>query len=99
MNTTLGHRLAVRRTQQGIPQGVLAVRVGITQTHLSEIEHNRRHLDRMAGHTLSQLAWALATSTDYLLGLTDDPTPHWTHLDVLPRLKSREDEEEVASGS
>ena len=82
MNTTLGHRLAVRRTQQDLAQGTLAARVGITQTHLSEIEHNRRPLLRMAGETLLQLAQALDVSTDYLLGLTDDPTPHWTRQEV-----------------
>jgi transcriptional regulator with XRE-family HTH domain len=78
MNTTLGHRLAVRRTQQDLAQGDLASRAGITQTHLSEIEHNRRPLDRMAAGTLVKVARALEVSTDYLLGLTDDPTPHWT---------------------
>jgi transcriptional regulator with XRE-family HTH domain len=32
--------------------------------------------------TIMQLAQALDVSTDYLLGLTDDPTPSWTRLEV-----------------
>jgi transcriptional regulator with XRE-family HTH domain len=32
--------------------------------------------------TIMQLAQALEVSTDYLFGLTDDPTPHWTRQEV-----------------
>jgi transcriptional regulator with XRE-family HTH domain len=32
--------------------------------------------------TIMQLAQALDVSTDYLLGLTDDPAPHWRQQEV-----------------
>ena len=62
------------RKRAGLRQIELAVALGERYDHsvVSAVEHNRSSL-RIDG--LTRAAHALGVSTDYLLGLTDDPTP------------------------
>ncbi len=70
----LGKRLAESRKRAGLMQVELAVALGARydQTVVSAVEHNRSSL-RLDG--LARAAQALGVSSDYLLGLTNDPTP------------------------
>ena len=70
----LGQRLAASRKKAGLTQVELAVEMGdrYDQTMISHVESGRSALVT-AG--LARAAQALRVSTDYLLGLTDDPTP------------------------
>ncbi|MCC7012975.1 MAG: helix-turn-helix transcriptional regulator [Planctomycetes bacterium] len=52
----------------------LAYRSGITQAKLSNIENNAARAGIRAD-TLKAICAALGVSADYLLGLTDNPTP------------------------
>ena len=78
-----GERLVALRGQRNLSQVSVSHTLGITQTQLSDMENGK------TGTTLSRLV-ALAefygVSTDYLLGVTDDPT--W-------RGKSEPNEEEA----
>jgi transcriptional regulator with XRE-family HTH domain len=58
--------------QLGLSQSECAKQAGIPAPVLSRVEHGHQsiYLDRLV-----DLAQALKVSTDYLLGLTDDPTP------------------------
>jgi transcriptional regulator with XRE-family HTH domain len=74
---TTGKRLQVLREDLGINQKELAHELGkmgisVDRSHIANIENNNRNpsLD-----LLTALAKALGTTTDYLLLLTDDPSP------------------------
>jgi transcriptional regulator with XRE-family HTH domain len=68
----VGERVASRRHHQGLTHEALSAKAHVAVVTLSRIEH---------GHfvpsieTLRALAVALHTTTDYLLGLSDTPTP------------------------
>jgi transcriptional regulator with XRE-family HTH domain len=66
----LGERVRRCRMALGLNQTTFADKVGIPVPTLSSIEHGRQsiYVERVV-----QLATALAVSTDYLLGLADDP--------------------------
>lgn len=66
-------RLRALREARGLRQAALARLAGVSPALISRMEDGSR--PRAAGPVLERLAVALGTSTDYLLGLTDDPRP------------------------
>jgi transcriptional regulator with XRE-family HTH domain len=68
-----GERIRQLRTQHGLSQGALSKGIGKDGQYVSKLE--RGVLTTVNTETLEQLAGALACSTDYLLGRTDDPSP------------------------
>ena len=69
-----GERLAEARKQAGLSQVELAVALGdrYSQSVISDVERGRSSL---LSDGLARAARELRVSTDYLLDLTDDPTP------------------------
>ena len=66
-----GERLTAIRQQRNLSQVSVSKTMGITQTQLSDMENGK------TGTTLPRLvklAEFYHVSTDYLLGITDDPT-------------------------
>ena len=66
-----GERLSGLRKQRNLSQTTVSRTLGITQTQLSDMENGK------AGTTLPRLVMLAEfyhVSTDYLLGITDDPT-------------------------
>jgi len=80
MSEALGDRIRMHRARLHLSQGELAHKVGISLTWMNSIECG--HADPRAMH-LKGIADALGVSADYLVGLTDDPTP------ATKRLRSR----------
>ncbi len=70
----LGGRLAESRKRAGLTQFQLAIALGdrYDRTMIGHVEHNRSAL---LADGLMKAAETLNVSVDYLLGLTDDPTP------------------------
>lgn len=68
----LGARIRELRQRRGETLAGVASRVGIAKTTLHGYENNRREPDI---ETLRRLAKALETSSGYLLGETNDPSP------------------------
>ena len=68
----LGERLAASRERAGKAQVDLAVALGRDRTLISHVEAGRSGL---SPESLVIAATELEVSVDYLLGLTDDPTP------------------------
>jgi transcriptional regulator with XRE-family HTH domain len=68
----LGERVRRRRMELGLNQAEFAKQAGIPVPRLSSIEHGHQsiYVERLV-----TLAQALQVTTDYLLGLNDDPTP------------------------
>jgi transcriptional regulator with XRE-family HTH domain len=68
----LAARVKQRRECLGLSQTALAEQTGIPLPNLNRIEHGRQsiYIER-----LRELAKALNVSADYLIGLSDDPTP------------------------
>jgi transcriptional regulator with XRE-family HTH domain len=66
-------RLRQTRSQQGLSQDRLAAILETSQSWISELETDEEPHPELK--TLFRLARALDVSGDYLLGLTDDPTP------------------------
>ncbi len=64
--------LRIIREKQGKSQVNVAVHVGIAQEMISSYESGK---NLPSADKLIKLAKYLDTSTDYLLGLTNDPTP------------------------
>ena len=69
---TIGQRIVQTRESKGWKQKELATRTGIPVPTLNRIERGQQSVfaERMA-----TLARVLNVSTDYLLGLIEDPTP------------------------
>lgn len=67
MDETLGLRIRLERTRQGLKQKVLAAHAGLSAIALYQIEHDRT--SPTALH-LKALADALGVSMDYLAGRT-----------------------------
>ncbi|CAG1001092.1 HTH-type transcriptional regulator ImmR [Anaerolineae bacterium] len=79
-----GDRVRERRQVIGLSQEELASQAGTDQKRISKYERGESDAN---GETISHLAKALQTSADYLLGLTDDPTPHLESADLTPNEK------------
>jgi transcriptional regulator with XRE-family HTH domain len=69
----LGDRILRRRRELNLTQAAVAEKTGLKQFHISRIESG--DIKDAKGDTLRRLAEALDCSTDYLVGLTDDPQP------------------------
>ena len=69
----LAERLRAAREARGLSQTSLAVQTGLNLGNINELEQRRKASVR--ADTLVSLAASLGVSTDYLLGLTDDPRP------------------------
>lgn len=69
----LGNRLAYIREQRGLTQAELAEIVGLHYQQIWRYENNKTEPD---GKIVASIAKALKVSTDYLLGVTDNPTPY-----------------------
>ena len=70
---SLGDRLARMRGFRRMSQQDLAERTGLKVQNISRIETDQR--EHVRSDTLRRLAEALDCSTDYLVGLTDEPQP------------------------
>jgi transcriptional regulator with XRE-family HTH domain len=66
----LAERVRQLREAKDWSQGRLATYSGVSRAQISRIESGQR---RPSAEVLMKLAKALDTTTDYLLGLTDDP--------------------------
>jgi transcriptional regulator with XRE-family HTH domain len=77
--SSLGNRLARVRGVRRMSQGDLAQRTGLKVQNISRLETDQR--EHVRSDTLRRLAEALDCSTDYLVGLVEDPTP--------PRMRPR----------
>lgn len=66
-----GSRVLEQRNKMGLNQAELGAKIGLTHKAISTIESGKRgtSLDKLV-----ELAYVFQVSTDYLLGITDDPT-------------------------
>lgn len=78
-NMSLGERLRERRTKLGLTNGQVAMYMGISKAHITEMEKGRSNpsLD-----LLRRLATYYRTTTDWLLEQTDDPRPRDSATDI-----------------
>lgn len=77
-----GERLRYLRIKKGYSQETLADMVNIGNKQIWRYENQETEPD---GITVARIAKALDTSTDYLLGLTDDPSPAGTGSELSKR--------------
>lgn len=92
----IGSRIATLRKQKGITQKVLAERIGVTRTTVTDYECGRV---RLYDEILARLAKVLECSTDMILGLKPisqaDPSPQLKftrrvrELEQLPEIKQK----------
>jgi transcriptional regulator with XRE-family HTH domain len=73
VDMTIGERLRERRQQIGLSLGQVGEYEGLTPQYLSDLERGRNQPNVWS--LLTRLAKRYRTTTDYLLGLTDDPDP------------------------
>lgn len=66
-----GNRVLEQRKKLGLNQGELGSKVGLSYKAISTIESGKRGT---SFEKLIELAYTFQVSTDYLLGITDDPT-------------------------
>jgi transcriptional regulator with XRE-family HTH domain len=67
---TLGERILILRRRLRLTQQELARRAGLNPNTIARLEQGVLH--DLRGQTLARLAEVLGTSTDYLLGRTDE---------------------------
>lgn len=68
----LAERLRERREKRRLRNGQVALYLGITTSYVSQMENGKK---QPSLEVLTRLAKYYDTSADYLLGLTDDPSP------------------------
>ncbi len=78
-------RLEQKIKESGLALTEVAERAGISYDYLYLIRKGER--PNVTGRTLAGLASALGTTTDYLLGLTDDPKPRQEESETQPLLQ------------
>ena len=69
---SIGERIATIRKQKGFTQKILAEKMGLLNYLISDYERGRR---RLYDEMVARFAVALEVSSDYLLGLTNNPEP------------------------
>ena len=69
----LGARLRRRRQDQHLSQQELATLMQVPQSWISELENGKR--PHVEADTVYRFCRVLGCTSDYLVGLTDDPTP------------------------
>jgi len=74
-----GERLKETRDMKGLTQRELASIAGMNEVQLSRYENSKME---PAISTLENLARKLEVSTDYLLGLTNDPRKHYGDTEI-----------------
>ena len=80
--TLLGERLRERRRALEESQQAFAQRLQIPQSWVSELETaSRPHVE---ADTVYYLCQGLGVSADYLLGLSDDPSPRHPRTPAAP---------------
>jgi transcriptional regulator with XRE-family HTH domain len=95
MNT--GSRIQARRKQLGMSQEELAHLTGTNQKQISRYENNKNDI---TGDKLIVMARVLQTTTDWVLGLTDNPEQpmppeqDWTpyEREILTLMHNRDEE-------
>ena len=76
-----GDRLRQLRQQRKFTQEVLAERLGLG---IRQIHRYEKGLSDPAGDIVSRIAVELEVTTDYLLGLDDEPTRSYREQDLAP---------------
>ena len=76
----LAQRIKLRRTELGLTQEQLAEIVETNQRTVSQVE---RGIHTLTAPTLLRFALALETSTDWLVGLSDQKIPYSVNLHDL----------------
>ena len=69
----LGERLRLRRKDQHLSQQELALMMHVPQSWISALENGKR--PHVEADTVYRFCRVLGCTSDYLVGLTDDPTP------------------------
>lgn len=67
----LGQRLRTLRQRRELTQGQVAVYAKVDRSYISQIEN--AHIDSVGSEILGRVAQLLRTTTDYLIGLDDNP--------------------------
>lgn len=78
-------RLRDLREDNEYKQKEIAEYLNIRQEYYSKYELGKIEIP---AHMIIKLAKLYRVSTDYILGLTQDPTPNWTDKKVMPPMKS-----------
>jgi transcriptional regulator with XRE-family HTH domain len=85
--TLIGERLRQIRKNRGLTLQDMADKLGVARSTYSGYESNYRHPPL---EILTQIAEILKTSTDYLLGLTENPYPKEPTRNVKELLKEND---------
>jgi transcriptional regulator with XRE-family HTH domain len=72
--TTLGERILIMRRRRNLTQRELAQTAELNTNTIARLEQG--NLKDLGGHSVAKLARALGTSTDFLLGLTEQEHAH-----------------------
>ena len=99
MGTTTGQRIKALRAKHGFTQDDMAERLGMNRANFSNYE---RDVATPPADTLAKISDLLHTTSDYLLGRTEDPspiraaeTPEWASSRDKRDLRRMLEEEEI----
>src|SRR5262249_42057372 len=81
--TTFGERLLIIRRRRGFTQKELAQIAGLNPNTVARLEQGNLH--DLGGQSIVKLAQALHTTTDFLLGLSDNPERAETTTSAAPQ--------------
>jgi transcriptional regulator with XRE-family HTH domain len=81
--TSLGERILILRRRRGLTQRELAAATGLNTNTIARVE--RGEVKDLIGQSIANLARVLETTTDFLLGASDEPDrPGAQDTELLP---------------
>ena len=85
---TTGERIKARRKQLSISADVLAERLNVSRSTVFRWE--KGEVEKIPAVEMNTIARALQTTSEYLIGITDDPDKEFTDTESIVHLQTDE---------
>ncbi len=83
-NTEIGARIEARRTSLGLTMDEVAAQIGVNTSTIQRYEKGQ--IQKIKLPVIESIASTLSVNPDWLIGNTDDPTPHFRNIIPMPKM-------------
>ena len=83
-NTEIGARIEARRTSLGLTMDEVAAQIGVNKSTIQRYEKGQ--IQKIKLPVIESIASTLSVNPDWLIGNTDDPTPHFRNIIPMPKM-------------
>lgn len=83
-NSEIGARIEARRTSLGLTMDEVAAQIGVNKSTIQRYEKGQ--IQKIKLPVIESIASTLSVNPDWLIGNTDDPTPHFRNIIPMPKM-------------